>query len=88
MSEPLTATLFVEKGKKYDENGEVIASAGRSIVFLPNDQGLQVNQKIRVKLVVVGEDKRERDIKLNLHEARRDSNKPRPTKRTSCCWNW
>jgi len=51
-------TLLAEKGKRYEEDGQVIASYGRSIVFLP--KGVQPGQKVRVKLEKIREDSRGR----------------------------
>jgi hypothetical protein len=43
--------LEAQKGKNYDETGQVIASYCRSIVFLP--KGVQPGQKVRVHLIEI-----------------------------------
>lgn len=44
-------TVVAQKGKNYDETGQVIASYGRSIVFLP--KGVQPGQQVRVRLIEI-----------------------------------
>jgi hypothetical protein len=44
-------TLLAEKGKRYEEDGQAIASYRRSIVFLP--KGVQPGQKVRVRLIEI-----------------------------------
>lgn len=51
-------TLLAEKGQRYEEDGQAIASHGKSIVFLP--KGVQPDQKVRVKLLEIKEDSRGR----------------------------
>jgi len=47
----IIVTLEAQKGRKYDETGQAIASYGRSIVFLP--KGVQPGQKVRVRLIEI-----------------------------------
>lgn len=58
MNEEKIETLLAEKGQRYEEDGQAIASYNKSIVFLP--KGVQPDQKVRVKLLEIKEDSRGR----------------------------
>lgn len=57
-SEERIVTLLAEKGKRFEEDGQAIASHGRSIVFLP--KGVQPETEVRVRLQELREDSRGR----------------------------
>lgn len=48
MAEKNIVTLLAERGKKFDETGEAIASHGRCLVFLP--RGAEPGKNVRVEL--------------------------------------
>lgn len=58
MTEKLVETLLAERGQRYDETGEAIASYGRCIVFLPKE--VELDQRVRVELQEIREDRRGR----------------------------
>lgn len=49
MTDDIVVTLRAERGAKYDETGQCIASYNRSIVFLP--RSVQPDEMIRVRLI-------------------------------------
>jgi hypothetical protein len=57
MPDPIITTLTGERGRRYDENHEVVATYGRSIVFLRDCPGVQPGQQVRVELHTHGTDK-------------------------------
>jgi len=56
--EEIIETFLAEKGQRFDEDGQAIASRERSIVFLP--KGVKPDQKVRVKLLKIKVDSRGR----------------------------
>ncbi|MCD6399240.1 hypothetical protein J7L85_00450, partial [candidate division WOR-3 bacterium] len=58
MAEEIIETLLAEKGHRYEEDGQTIASYGRSIVFLPKD--CEPGKSYRLKLQEIREDSRGR----------------------------
>lgn len=58
MAEERIETLVAEKGSKYEEDGQAIASTERSIVFMP--KGVEPDESYRVRLHEIREDSRGR----------------------------
>jgi hypothetical protein len=58
MSDEKVITLLAERGKKFDETGEAIASHGRCLVFLP--MGAEPGKNVRVRLEEIKADSRGR----------------------------
>lgn len=58
MADPIVQTLLAERGAKFDETGEAIASYGRSIVFLPKE--CEIGKNYRLVLREIREDSRGR----------------------------